>query len=613
MRAQMVVISRILAMAILAAPLLRGAEGPNVLVILSGDQGYGELSSSGHPLLKTPRLDRLRGEGMDFRRMIGSPYGTGSRAQLLSGLHEFRCGVSHTLGGRNLIRPGVVLLPEIFGKAGYRTALIGRWGLGEAYPCRPEDRGFEDIWICGGSALGHLADCWGNSARKFRVRTRDGWKERDGYANAVWADEAKRYLALRAGDGKPFFLHLGFTAPQAPYEAPPGTADRFRAAGVKEPLASYLALLEDLDAKVGSVLDELDRLGLAEKTLVVFAGENGPPFPTGSANLKGVAGSADEGGVRVPAFVRWTGKIPANQKTEDLSGLDDLFESIVGLTGLKPVARDGAEGRDLSGYLLGSAKDFRKRTIYTHVGCWGGDDRPEGQRTIGFAVREGSWVLSGLDLCDVGSDPGQKTSLFDQHQDVGTRLLGAYGVWWGGIVASVREPVRYVIGDPHQQVVKLTATDWWPSREVGGALGADSVVTLSSVRRKLGSFAESGDIPETAGVWKVRVAREGHYRVRAAMIPGDAPQEEINRLGQLKAGMLHLRTGKKEVQMQIVKGATSATLNMDLPGGDLDLEVWFSGQLEGGRILGALFLELERTGDRKRPDLDIDFHTVPKK
>ncbi len=609
----MVVVYRILAMTILAAPLADAAGVPNVLVILSSGQGYGELSSSGHPVLKTPRLDRLRREGVDFRRMIGTPTGEASRAQLLSGLHEFRCGVSHSLAGRNFIRPGVVLLPEIFAKAGYRTALIGRWGLGECFPCRPEDRGFEEIWVCGGSNLGHTADHWGNTNLGFQVRTREGWVQRHGHASAVWAAEARRYLALRAADARPFFLQLSFTAPQVPYEAPAGAADRLLKLGIKEPLASYLALIEDLDAKVGEVLDELDRLQLSDQTIVVFAGDTGPPFDTGHPLFKGLKGSADEGGVRVPAVVRWRGKTVEKRQCKEIAGLDDLFESIVGLTGIDRPQTVGAQGRNLTDYLTGRQNEINERLIYTHVGCWSGDDRPERHRSLGFAVREGKWVLSGLELCDLEADPGQRVNLFEGHPEVGTRLLGAYGVWWGGVVETVREPVRYVVGDLHQQVVKVSAADWWPSREVGGAVGAGALGSQAAVRRVLGALADGQEVPETAGMWKLRVARDGHYRIRAAMLPAEAPQAEANRLGQLKAGMLHLRTGKKELQMPVVKGATVATVNMDLAAGDLDLEVWFANQLPGQRILGAFFLEIERTGDRKRPDFDIDFHTVPKK
>jgi len=550
---------------------------------------------------------------MDFRRMIAAPTGAATRAQLLSGMHEFRCGVSHSLAGRNLIRPEVTLLPEWFRKAGYRTAIVGKWGLGDAFPCRPEDRGFEEFWCCGGGNLGHPADRWGNGNQNPWLRTRDGWVARQGYASQVWAVEAKRYLSARAADRQPFFLHLAFTAPHAPYEAPAGTAERFTKAGIQEPVASFYAMIEDLDARVGEVLDELERLQLAESTIVVFMGDNGSALGAWNAGMKGLKGSPDEGGVRIPAAIRWTGKIAPKQEMRQLRGVCDLFEAIVGLSEIPIPSVAGREGRDLSGALLGKESPPTERTLYTHVGGWSGDDRPERHRSVGFAVRDGSWLLCGLDLFDLAADPGQRTNLFEQQPEIATRLLAAYGTWWSGIQATVREPVRYGVGDAGQPVVRLNASEWWPSWEVEGAVGADGIASQAAIRRLLEALAVGKPVPETAGHWKLRVARDGHYRIKLTMLPDEAPPADIGRLGQLKAGTAHLRTGKKEVQMQVLKGATAVTVQMDLSAGDLDFEAWFDGQLPEGRILGALFAEIERVGDRKRPELDIDFRTVPKK
>jgi arylsulfatase A-like enzyme len=605
---------RLMAMAIFVATSLPSAAGPpNVLVILTDDQGFGDLSSSGNPHLKTPQLDRLRSEGVDFRRFIAAPTGAATRAKLLSGRHEFRCGVSHELAGRNLIRPDVPLLPEVFKSAGYRTAIIGKWGLGEAFPCRPEDRGFEEIWVFGGGGLGQTPDRWGNTNVDPWVRTREGWVARTGYCTQVWVTEAKRYLAARAADQKPFFLHLALNAPHAPYEAPVGTAARFLKAGLQEPAASFHAMIEDLDVRVGELLAELDRLKLAEQTIVVFLGSNGSALGTWNAGLRGINGSPDEGGVRVPACIRWPGKITAGRQITHLVSAEDMSETVVRACGLEPPIGWGGDGVDLSAALLGKAEFNTERLIYTHVGGWSGDDRPDRHRSVGFAVRNDRWLLTGLELFDIAADSGQQSNVFEAHQDVATRLLAAYGTWWNSIQPTVREPVRYMIGDSRQKVVRLTANDWWPSREVTGAVGAERLETQAAIRRTLAALASGGSVPETAGHWKLRVAQDGHYRVTLTLLPNEAGEAERKQLGQLKAGMVHLRTDKRELQMQVLKGATAVTLRLDLSAGALDLEAWFSGQLPAGRILGALFAEIEREGDRKRPELEIDFRTVPKK
>jgi arylsulfatase A-like enzyme len=604
----------LLATGILAALPLRAAAGPpNVLVVMTSDQGYGDLSSSGHPQLKTPHLDRLRGEGADFKRCIAAPDGTATRAEVLSGCHEFRCGVSHRLAGRNLPRAGVVFLPEVFKAAGYRTGLIGRWGLGEAFPCRPEDRGFEDVWVCGGAGLGQTADRWGNGNLDPWVRTHAGWEARAGYSTQVWVAEAKRWLGARATERRPFFLHLGLTAPHAPYEAPAGTAEHFLKAGMKEPAASFHAMIEDLDGRVGELLAELDRLGLAEDTIVVFTGDNGSAQGTWDAGLRGAHGSPDEGGVRVPACVRWPGKIAAGTTVTPMVSTLDWFETLLRLAGLKPPTGWRGDGVDLSAALLGKAAFPGGRMLFTHVGAWPGDDSPERHRSVGFAVRDDRWLLSGLELFEMAADGGQRENGFEAHQHEATRLLAAYGAWWRGIQQPVREPVRYVIGHERQPIVWLTASDWWPCREVSGAVGAEGLATQAAVRRTLAALAAGATVPETAGLWKLQVAQDGHYRVTLTLLPAEAGAAERTRLGQLKAGVVHLRTGKRESKMPVSKGATAVTLRLDLSAGELDLETWFTGQLPGGRILGAFFAEIAREGPRKRPELELDFHTVPKK
>ena len=605
---------RLLALAILmmAASLRGELEHPNVLLVLTDDQGYGDLSSSGNPHLRTPNIDRLRAEGTDFSRCIAAPSGAATRAELLSGRHEFRCGVSHRMAGRNLIRREVPLLPGVFVAAGYRTAIIGKWDLGEAFPCRPEDRGFQDVFVHGGSGIGQCQDRWGNSYVDPWIRRNAGWVATKGYCTQVFVDEAKRWLAARAADQQPFFLYLAPNAAHAPYEAPAGSAERFLKAGLKEPDASFYAMLEDLDARLGDLLAELERLQMAANTIVVFLSDNGSAIGSWNAGMRGIKGSVDDGGVRVPACIRWPGKIAAKRVVDSLASPLDWFETLPRLCGVALPNPGTGDGLDLSSALLGKADFAKERMIFTHIGQWSGDDPPERHRSQGFAVRDQRWLLSGLELFDMAADPGQQTNIFEPCPAEAARLLGAYGRWWNSLRATVREPVRYIIGSSQQPVVRLTASDWWPSREVPGAASATSLASQAAIRRTLGALAAGEAVAETSGHWKLHAGTAGHYQIKLALLPAEVGDEQREKIGQLRAGTVHIRTGKREVQMELLKGATAVTLRMDLAAGDLDLEAWFTGQLSDGRILGAFFAEIERLGERKRPELELDFHTIPK-
>ena len=213
----------------------------------------------------------------------------------------------------------------------------------------------------------------------------------------------------------------------------------------------------------------------------------------------------------------------------------------------------------------------------------------------------------------MAADPSQRHNVFEAQPEVATRLLAGYGAWWNGLRATLREPVRYLIGDARQKVVHLTANDWWPSREVNGAASAASQSSQSAIRRTLTALSHGEAVAETSGHWKLHAASDGHYQIKLSPLPAEADAAERAQIGQLKAGTVHIRAGKREVQMNLLKGATAVTLSMDMAAGDLDLEAWFTGQLSDARILGAFFADIERVGERLRPDIDLDIHTIPKK
>lgn len=581
------------------------AAGPNVVVLLTDDQGYGDLSCHGNPHLATPRLDGLRAQATVFDWFFASPTCAPTRAALLTGRHEFRCGVSHTIMGRSLLRPGIPTLAERFLAAGYRTAIVGKWHLGEALPCRPEDRGFEDVCVLGSGGLGQTTDYWGNGYFDPVLRTRGGWQHTKGYCTDVLFEEALRWLDQRAADRRPFFLWLATNAPHSPYIPPAGSGSKFRAAGIGEPAASFYAMIENIDANAGRLLDRLEALGLAGDTVVVFLTDNGSALAHWGAGMRGRKGTPDEGGVRVPCFIRWPGRIAAGRVVAEPVAHLDLLPTLAGLCGLEAGA--GLDGVDLSAALLGREPFPGGRLFFTHVGRWSGSDSVVGQQSVDFAVRDPRWRLVGTSLYDMAADPGQTTNVFDRHGGEAVRLLGAYGEWWRKVLPEVRVPVRYRIGDDRQAVVRLTAHDWWPSLECEVADPAARVWDQAAVRRVLGAVKEGGAqlAGGLSGHWKLEAARDGHYRVRMALLPPEAAGAERAALARLRAGTAHVRAGRSEVRMEVLAGAGEVMLGIDLAAGPVDLEAWFGGQLPGAAPLGAMFVEVARAGERKLPVPEI--------
>jgi hypothetical protein len=272
------------------------------------------------------------------------------------------------------------------------------------------------------------------------------------------------------------------------------------------------------------------------------------------------------------------------------------------------------DGFDLSESLRGEAEFPSKRTLFTHLGRWPGDETPERFKSTGFSVRDDRWRLVGLELFDLQTDPGQEVNVFEEKPEVATRLLMDYGYWWSSILPGVREPVRLAIGNDEQKVVNLTAHDWWPSREKDGGNGAFSHQV--GIREYLDKARVAGAriaLKERSGHWKLEAARAGNYRIKMGLLPGGATKEDVALLAKLRSGTAHVRVGQEEVQLNVLEGATEVTLVLDLDAGPIEMEAWFEGQLLGEKKLGAFFVEVERTGERKRSKAEFHVKEAPKK
>lgn len=605
--AAMVFILRLAAITNLLWAAVAAGAGPNVVVILTDDQGYGDLSCHGNPLVKTPCLDRLRAESTAFDRFFVSPTCSPTRAALLTGLHEFRTGVSHTISGRSLLGRGIPTVAEAFRAAGYRTGIVGKWHLGEAWPCRPEDRGFDDVFVHGGGGIGQTPDFWGNGYSDPMIRRKGGWEKTKGYCTDVFFAEAASWLRERAKAKQPFFLWLATNAPHAPHVPPPGGGvERLRAAGAGEQAAAFYAMIENIDTNTGRLLAALEETGLARDTVVVFLTDNGSSVAAWDAGMRGKKGSPREGGTRVPCFVRWPGKVAAGRLIEEPAAHVDVLPTLAGLCGVKLPDGWQGDGVDLSRVLTGDGAMPGGRVLVTHVGRWPGDVRPERWRSKEFSVRDARWRLTGLELCDMSVDPGERHNVFEAHPEVVERLLGAYAVWWESVLPVVRQPVRYGVGSDMQRVTRLTAHDWWPSRE-GAESGAARCVSHESLRGVLADWHAGGERARSVcGQWKLQCEREGSYRVRMWAVPPEAAEADRKGIGLLERGMARVRAGRREAAGGLAAGARGAELRIDLDAGPFDLEGWFERADLKDRRLGAFFVEVEREGERRTPRIELD-------
>lgn len=432
---------------------------PNIVLVMTDDQGYGDVAAHGNPILRTPALDRLVREGVRFTDYHASPTCSPTRAALLTGRHEFRSGVTHTIHERERLAPSATTLPELLRAAGYRTGIFGKWHLGDEEDRQPGKRGFERAVIHGAGGIGQsypgsCGDVPGNRYLDPVVRADGTFEQARGYCTDVFFDAALEWIgAVRAEERpRPFFCLVTPNAPHEPLDCPPGSdaapRARLEAAGSldaarRERVARFYGMIENIDTNVGRLLEALEGMGIAGETLVVFTTDNG----TGSgaevfnAAMRGAKGSVWRGGTRVPCLWRWPGVLPAGVDVPAHVAHVDLLPTLCELAGaaIPPALAGALEGRSMVPLLRDRQAPWPERTIVTHLGRWQRGRAAEAKYAhcrvrrgrhslVNVTGRADGWVLHDLE-----ADPAESHDLAARHPDVVAELVAEYDRWWASV------------------------------------------------------------------------------------------------------------------------------------------------------------------------------------
>ncbi len=467
---------------------------PNVLLVITDDQGYGDLGFHGNPRVRTPNLDRLARQSTRLGSFYVSPVCSPTRSSLMTGRYNYRTGVVDTYLGRSLMDPDEVTLAEMLAAAGYRTGIFGKWHLGDNAPLRAIDQGFQEALVIKGGGISQASDPPGGSSYFDPVLQHNGQEGKyPGYCSDVYTTAAIDFLT--AADDRPFFAYLAFNCPHSPYQAPPAELAYYRSLnlGAKdfpqvgypiapgrmisaENLARVYAMITNIDTNVGRVLSTLQAKGLERNTIVIFLTDNGPPDLRFNAGLRGLKGTVYEGGIHVPCFIRWPGQLAADRVIDRIAAHIDLAPTILGACGVAPPAGMQLDGKSLMPLLRGGPdQPWPDRTLFFQ---WHRSDRPEPDRA--FAARSQKYKLlrpepanSGgtappLELYDIEHDPYEQHDLAADQAAIVQRLHAEYLAWFQD-VASTRgfAPIRIDIGDPRENPTVLTRQDWRGPRRLG--------------------------------------------------------------------------------------------------------------------------------------------------
>ena len=432
---------------------------PNIIVMMTDDQGYGPVARHGHPWIHTPNLDRMYDASTRFTRFLVAPTCSPTRSALMTGRHPMRNGITHTILERERMTLDAVTLPQILKLSGYTTGIFGKWHLGDETAYQPHNRGFDEAFIHGAGGIGQAyncscADAPGNKYFDPVLRHNGYFVKTKGYCTDLFFRAGLGWIKDVKDEGKPFFAYIATNAPHGPFIAPPKNTKRFTDRGFGERQAGFYGMTENIDENFGLMLDKLKEWGLAENTVVIFMSDNGMtgggsgkagqvmghtadgkemrPF---NAGMKGLKGSPDEGGVRVPFFVRWDGTIDSGKDVGIIAGHIDLFPTLADLAGAQ-LPTDQVEGRSLLPLIeADSVVEWEDRYLFTHTGRWKVGLDPNVHKWKGCAVRNQRYrLVNNQFLFDMQQDPGQSKNVFDQHPDVVAAMQKAYDTWWEGTV-----------------------------------------------------------------------------------------------------------------------------------------------------------------------------------
>ncbi len=418
---------------------------PNIILVITDDQGYGDLACHGHPFLQTPNLDKLHAQSTRFTDFQASPTCAPTRAALMSGRAPFKTGVTHTVFERERMALTATTVAEVLQDAGYTTGIFGKWHLGDEDAYQPQSRGFDEVFIHGAGGIGQkfpgtCADVPDNGYFDPVIRHNNVFVKTTGYCTDVFFQQALGWIKQQQEQGAPFFAYIATNAPHSPYIV----ADKYQslyADKCSEKAAAFHGMITNIDDNMGLLMQKLDAWDLAGNTLLIFMTDNGSSIGTYNAGLKGKKGWVNEGGTRVPLFFRLPGRIKAGVDVDRLARHYDLFPTLAEIAGTTAAGVLDLDGRSLVPLLENPAADWPERYTFFHKGRWAKqgmrvrkgqpDHDPENSKYTGFAVRSETWrLVNNRELYDIDKDPGETRNLFKAHPEVVAKMLAAYEAWW---------------------------------------------------------------------------------------------------------------------------------------------------------------------------------------
>lgn len=562
------------------------ATRPNVILVITDDQGYGDIAAHGNQMIRTPNLDRLHDESVRLTDFHVDPTCSPTRSALMTGRYSTRTGVWHTIMGRSIMSPDELTLAEALAAGGYRTGMFGKWHLGDNYPCRPQDQGFASTWHHGGGGITQTPDWWGNDYFDDTYVNEQGEPQAfEGYCTEVWFDTALDFIDEHKDGDAPFFCYLATNAPHGPFLVDEEYEQPYVDAGVPQPMAKFYGMITNIDDNIGRLVRRLDEWRLTENTLLIFMTDNGTAAGVArrqvsggsqspdsdarwqgfNAGMRGQKGSEYDGGHRAPCFFHWpNGDLTGGRDVPELTAHIDILPTVLDLCGVEKPDGPPLDGSSLVPLLTGPSDSLGDRTLFVH------SQRLEHvQKWRKSAVMTEQWrLINGKELYDIESDPGQQTNLASGHPELVAHFRGEYEHWWDSLSPVFDDVVRISIGSDHENPAHLTCHDW--HTDDGPVPWNQNAVSKN---------------PPQNGYWAVQIDRPGTYEFRLRLRPTGVKEP-------IPAGKVRLQIGQIEATTTTDGMSEEAALTLNLQPGSATLQTCLIEP--DGTERGAYFVDVER-------------------
>lgn len=583
---------------------------PNVVFILTDDQGYGDLGCNGNSYIKTPNIDEMHAESVRFTDFHVGTTCAPTRSGLLTGHYCNSTGVWHTIGGRSLLREDEWTLPQALKENGYRTGHFGKWHLGDAQPFRPHERGFEISIFHGGGGVGNAPDYWGNDYFDDTYFVNGEPQKFEGYCTDVFFREGMKFIEEHKNEE--FFCYIATNAPHGPLNVEPKYIDMYRDAAPNEARARFYGMITNIDENVGKLREKLEELGIAENTIVIFMTDNGTAAGISldqdgfaeegicnyNAGMRGAKCWEYEGGHRVPFIMHYPELLgKQGRDISELTSYIDFMPTILDFCGVNPPEDRSFHGMSLKPLIEGNElPEIDQRIIVSDTQRLA---RPLKWRRS--CVMKGTWrLVNGNELYDISKDPSQRNNIIDQHKDKVPPLREAYEDWWQIVSEQFDRDVPFALGGT-EETVKLTTHDirnescntaWHQvhvrkGHVVSGYWAVD-VKSAGTYKISLRRWPKSTGYKLTQGI----DGDDSDWR-KDCIIPAEAKAYEGGEALDLKWARLII-AGKTH-HLEIVPDSEAVTFEVDLPEGEDQLYAAFFDKKE--RTIAPYYIYINKFFD----------------